>query len=360
MKIGILTFHCAANYGAVLQSYGLQQTLKRMGHDVAVLNYRPDFLIRPYKPVRVFLPISRTRDTIRALISSPIRASRNRMFSRFIEDKINIIPFESVNDLDVIVFGSDQIWSHKIPYGQFDTTYFSDFKHKSNLRKIAYAASAGDSERFEQNADDTIKKLLRTFDAISVREAQLLEVINKFNLKSEPQLVLDPVLLAGRDCFDKLTQRELAPQEPYVLTFSLDYSPETSKLGKHIAASMGIRNIDMVSDYESVIQRQVIQTATVEKFLSLIKFAQHIVTTSFHGTAFSILFNKQFTTLGFSESHCERMRALFNILGVHNKIQLTNEHLQKAEEIDYNIVSQKLKEAQLRSERFIIESMRSE
>ena len=152
MKIGILTFHCAVNYGAVLQTYGLCQCLQRMGHEVYVIDYRPAYLLKPYKVFSLNRFIAQrcqpiAKRVLRELLAIPTRLSRQVKFRHFITRNIPLVQLDlqhKKHDFDAFVFGSDQIWNPYIT--QLDPVFFAEAPVFKDAKRITYAASAGSPE----------------------------------------------------------------------------------------------------------------------------------------------------------------------------------------------------------------------
>ena len=149
MKIGILTFHCAHNYGAVLQCYATQEFLRGKGYDVEVINYRPYYLLHPYqlfnyRRVLCKNPIRLIKKFIQELLLFPVRYKRWRAFEGFINEQLqlgSVVTNKLPIDCDVYLIGSDQVWNPKITNG-FDDVYFAQFPFaKAKKRYVAYAAS---------------------------------------------------------------------------------------------------------------------------------------------------------------------------------------------------------------------------
>lgn len=330
MKIGILTFHCAANYGAILQSYALQETLKKLGHEVFILDYRPMFLISPYKAFNIRR--KSFKELIRAFLVTPKRYKRLCQFRKFEKENLNLCPFEDYDSMDAIVVGSDQVWSSVLNYGNFDRTYFLDFPLNSHIRRISYAASAGSSEQFEKALDRGILDNIKNFESISVREKSLGQVLKKHIPTVDPVEVLDPVLMAGKEPFMRFIDKTLVPNQKYVLAFFLGYNPEIAEYGQLIATRHNAILINIASMSESF-GHGIRETLSIPQFLSLIYFAEHIVTPSFHGTAFSILFQKSFTSVGLSKEHSERSRSLLKKIGLEDNFVLLSKSTEETGQI---------------------------
>ena len=185
MKIGILTFHNAHNYGAVMQAYALRTKLREMGQDAVILNYRNQTIENSYLPWRECryeqADWSVQWDKFNAFIEGVL-----------LEGHTSEIKFENLKRLaiDCFICGSDQIWNSWLT-GGLDGAYFLDFE--TNAKKISYAAS-----KYTFEITDTEKKYfsdsLADFSAVSVREAGLAESLLK-NCQINARTVLDPVLL---------------------------------------------------------------------------------------------------------------------------------------------------------------------
>lgn len=357
MKIGILTFHCALNYGALMQTYGLQEYLKRAGHEVSVIDYRPDYLLRPYKifPWRWEAALSVVRNLlflVRAIWVFPIRMKRKKGFARFTEKYIHLCPMnfvDSTSDFDAFVFGSDQIWNPQITKG-FDRIYFGHFPAAKGKRLVVYAASAGNVEHVKSNEKEFLS-LLSSYTAISVREKSLADFINKQVEVKQAEVVVDPVLLAGRTVFEAIASKEKAGKG-YLLVFQLSYDVTftTRRIAESIAKARGLEIVELVSSTESLKNRQLVETASPECFVSFFRDASYVVTTSYHGTVFSILFEKNFTVVDSSAS--ERMANLLSALDLNERL-VKNEKDVIFDKIDYRTVNKCLEKMRSVSETFL-------
>lgn len=347
MKIGILTFHCVHNYGAVLQTYCLQEVLKNMGHEVYVIDYRPKYLTKPYKIFQYDSTyfgsnLARYKGFLRACLVTPIRWKRNWAFSQFIHNHLNLYPLDlndESNDFDAFIFGSDQIWNPKIMNG-FDKVYLGDFPAAKRKKLIAYAASAGSISNFSGEDTDYFLSRLQCFDQVTVREKSLAEYINqKTSISSE--VVFDPVLLAGPTVLHKLLNtkkvKEQSQKQPYLLLFQIIRNDDLTSYAVAVAKSKGLKLIEIATMYESLFNNNLKQTVTVELLLSYFINATYIITTSFHGTVLSILFNKQFNTISLNKSTDERALSLLKQLHLSDRMLKINEKT-SSNLIDYNTI----------------------
>lgn len=331
MKIGILTFHCAANFGAMLQAYGLQTVLKEMGHDVSIIDYRPAFLFQPYK-IFERSPFSggwkrfiHPRTLLYDYQTSYIKWRRKKSFERFEKQWFTPLEMSEVNRLDAVIVGSDQIWNPRITANGFDKTYFLPSPPFSRHQlKISYAASAGKTQFFIGEIDDQTVSLLKDFSAISVREKSLGSAVEKI-IGCHTPVVADPVLLGGREIFNRFINADLIPSRPYILYFSLVHQREQYEDFKQIGCHYpDHKAITLFSQSVLANDSDVICTASIERFISLIAGADYIVTSSFHGSAFSILFGKQFISIGDSINNTERLQELLNELGIGERLLIEN------------------------------------
>lgn len=344
MKIGIFTFHCAVNYGAVLQTYCLQEVLKSMGHEVFVIDYRPKYLIDPYK---VFVYNSRScvsylakcKGLLRACLVAPIRWKRNRAFSKFIDCYLNLYQLDlndESNDFEAFIFGSDQIWNPKITHG-FDRVYLGDFPAAKGKKLISYAASAGSISNFSGENIDYFLSRLQCFDKITVREESLADYINS-KLPITSEVVFDPVLLAGRHVLEILFDKNKKISSSYLLLFQIGRNDKISNYAIRLAKAKNFKIVDIITSSESLFNLNIKQTLSLNELLLSFKNASYVVTSSFHGTVFAILFNKQFNTISVNDSIDERALSLLKELHLSDRmLHIENEPLSSL--IDYDAIN---------------------
>lgn len=359
MKIGILTFHCAQNYGALMQTYGLQEYLKSKGHEVEVIDYRPEYLLALYRTFRWHwrhdLSVKQNLFfLLRDILVSPIRMKRKRGFTRFIAKHINLCPMDVTSRgtaFDAFVFGSDQIWNPRITNG-FDDIYFGRFPAADGKLTVAYAASVGKVEHVEPDEQVFISRLT-SFSVLSVREKSLADFIDKRMSGRHVEVVIDPVLLAGRSVFEKIASAEEAAKD-YLLVFQLSYddaSLATRRIAKAIAEEKKLKVIELVSFRESIRNnRQLLTTAPPEQFITIFMNASYVVTTSYHGTVFSILFEKDFTVVDTANS--ERMVNLLSALSLEKRMASDEKDVVSGK-IDYTKANKRLENLRAHSRFFL-------
>ncbi|MDP4276047.1 MAG: polysaccharide pyruvyl transferase family protein [Bacteroidota bacterium] len=337
-KIGLLTFHFPINYGAVLQTYGLYSFLKNNGYDIEIVNYYPDEHMRRYnyyhKPGSVREMIYYIVKTV-FITDHLLRKKRFRTFSashfkltkryREVED----IPF----NYDCILTGSDQVFNFEYPD---NLIYFQPFPKKENQKKIAYAPSFGVSE-FSENLKKLIREYVVDFDAISCRENDGAAFLSEIVGKPVPQ-VLDPVFLLNKEEWSLLCPKRLI-KEDYIFIYDLDGKKSLIDIAKAINKNNN-KLVILSSDPISKIRNEYndvdvfINSAGVETYVNLIKYASAVVTDAFHGTAFSLIFQRPFYTYIALEKTASRITSLLTNLGLENRIVHKETPLSEIKEVD--------------------------
>lgn len=331
MNISILTHPLGANYGGILQAYALSTYLREIGHNPIVLNRQSNLplLHRIIKSVLVFFHHPRYHNP------------RYKYLKKFVKEKIKyssplstsnqLSSFIKKNKIDAVIVGSDQVWRTDFAMG-YGYNYFLDFV--SDIKRISYAASFGLSGwKYTKEQTNRIEVLLAGFSAVSVREDEGV-VLCRENLNIEATHVLDPTLLLHASDYDTITSKRLI-DEDYVFVYWL--GPEDSKL----------RALEKIIDNK----RKIIDISLrgkeplmpIESWLSYIKYADFVVTDSYHGCVFSILFNKQFRMSSNDSGGNGRLESLFKMLQIdtqHNQLDYLriNNILDIEREKSYNFI----------------------
>lgn len=328
-RIGILTFHVAHNYGAMLQAYALPTVVKKMGFQCEVIDYR-----FPY--IDSWSRIERWSDLVEKygilwggmrFVNRLIHGyySKRNMHINFDSFERNIIPhsetvYKSKTELnnmpyDVILFGSDQIWNSALTDGIAEE-YIGGFECLYGTRKIAYAASCGTSD-FQEESRKVYYDHLKDFCAIGVREEsfQKMLVSNGYDAKC----VLDPTLLLTVDDWKRIIPEDKKPYScNYLLLYAFDEDEKIYDLTREYAKKHGYQIVVVAYKEKSVMNGMTVRTDCGPlEFLSLFWNAKHVITTSFHGTVFSILFHKNFHCIPHPEYHA-RTDSLLDMLELKN------------------------------------------
>lgn len=355
MKIGILTYHRAINYGAILQAYALQTYLKGRGYDAKIIDYWPDYHKQIYKlwSWKIFKSYkwtSKIKYTIYAILKSIRFHIKKRKFEFFIGHNLDITQEKK---FDIVIYGSDQIWrkQHYLDnHSDYNPTYFGNGLVYTNF-KISYAASMG---KLNDSPADIkyLKNNLTNFSAISVREKDLFDLLKDI-VKIEVVHVIDPTLLVEKNVWDKLLSKyQLSmPKKKYILYYRLHPNTRSDKATKEIANEMGLA-IKIVNGTPEPFHyaKKYEETASVEDFLWLMQNADFVVTTSFHGLAMAIQYNKQFYAFTYKRTH-NRLQSLLNSLNIRNR--LNPNYICINDTIDYELVNKTLKCERNKSSRWL-------
>lgn len=378
MKIGIHTHPLYTNYGGLLQAYALQTVLKKMGHEVLTIdrsiNETPLYL-------RILSMVKRWFTNVFFRKSIPIRvwltANETKIISqhtyRFIKEHINLTEqIDTIKKFQLLktygfeayIVGSDQVWRPSITPGV--THYFLDFLNKSDkVKRIAYAASFGVSNwEFSSNQTIQCAILAKQFHAISVREDSAISLCKEY-LGVDAIQVLDPTLLLKKEDYIKLVKKDnISKSKGSLLTYILDKSSENSKIVQAISQELGLEPFSVMpkkrfsetgsKNIEDCIFPPV--TEWIRGFMD----ADFVVTDSFHGTAFSIIFNKPFISIGNTGRGLTRFKSFLKIFELEERLILSFSEFTTAKinaEIDYVRINQILKEQQQQTFNFITESL---
>lgn len=293
MKVGILTFQYADNYGAILQAYALKNTIEKQGNsDVEIINY----VKKNCKEAYDISPFStkNPKSFLKRMLLFPRKYTQRKKFENFRKEHLGFggKPSESINSdkYDFVVVGSDQVWSSPIT-GSDLNYYVPNITADSKNHKISYAASANDGFP-EKEKKNEIGKYLSDFKAISVREEQLkATMINSFGIDAE--VVCDPVFLRTREEWSTISVKPKGIPEKYILVYMLAVNPRLDDVAKRLNVEKGlpIFTIHPTCKRMSKVGKLCSNVGPME-FIWMIKNASYIVTNSFHGLAFSTIYSK--------------------------------------------------------------------
>lgn len=284
MKVGILTFHEADSYGAVLQAYALQQTLSGMGADSEFVQIRMPRTEAPAQSVTGAAAVFARRMQAES-------KKREALFADFRQAHMHISrtyqPADPIdNDYDCFIAGSDQIWNFRIPGA--DARYFLPFAKPE--KRYSYAASFG-ADALPEKAKIWAAHQLSQFESISVREESGCQIVKELTGR-EAQVCLDPTLLPDRADWEALTQQETG--EPYVLLFLLKYDEALAAKAREEAEKRGVQLRVITAAFMPQMGMNAWNTTGVTDWLSAIRNARCVYTNSFHGMVFSMIFSRSF------------------------------------------------------------------
>lgn len=291
MKIGILTYHRAHNFGAILQAMATRYVIQKLGHEAYFVDYWPEYHAKRYelKGPSVLSIIRHPIRYIQFLRSKDNKLARINCFDEFI--KTNIDPFckPISEEYDVVLYGSDQIWRKQRELNDFNEIYFASSQIKTKKR-ISFAASTDKLPQIEDY--DKYKKLLNNFDAISVREDELFNICEKLGYTVSK--LIDPTFLLDKDEWIKLLDIKKTNEDPYVLYYIMKQGVFDLN---NIKDFCNKKNLKLKVLHGYMIDKddeENISIADPREMVSLIYNADYVITTSFHGLAFAINMEKQF------------------------------------------------------------------
>ena len=298
MRICTITCQNADNHGARLQCYALVRHFQKQGHDVLVIDYRPDYMRGPrlwYWPgasikrwAKLFLQIP---DRIRAV-------RRHQCFDNFSKKYIPLTRiYNSIDELrqdppeaDMYIAGSDQIWNTTFRNGT-DPGYYLDFGGKS-VRRESFAASFA-TESLKSGSDVFVREQLKKFDKITVREQSALKILEYLGFEGSQQE--DPVFLLSTSEWDEVSDGT-GVGERYVLVYDFYLGNDIHTAAKKIAKEKDLKIYNISHSPLSYADKNFIYSGP-ETFVSLIRNASYLISNSFHGTAFAMIYDIPFKVL---------------------------------------------------------------
>lgn len=360
IKIGILTLPFNANYGGILQTYALQKYLQKQGYEVIHI-YR-DF---PEKNAVSMI----VKDGIKFLLGRTIRNRIKRLYTfrfykKYVSPRTNRIrtmsDFKSLNKYNIttIIVGSDQVWRRSCIYGDLKMNYFLDFAEEG-INRMTYAASFGvDFWEYDDAETKAIKGLIQKFSAVSVREKSGRSLCKEY-LDIDAQYVIDPVmLLSSKDYLSLIEEEKARPSNGDCLVYLLDATEEKRAIVGDIASKL---NYETYSVNDDVVRWGMQIKPPVTSWLRGFYDSKFVITDSFHGCVFSIIFNKPFLVIG------NEMRGIARFVSVLDDFDLSGrmilgsngDYLSRAvEPIDWDKTNRKLESRRSEANLFLKSSIK--
>lgn len=350
MKIKTITCHKVNNHGANLQAVALMHYLEDLGNDVEIIDYFPEYF-KHFRPLYCGTPKYAANPVTRfAYICAKFpgrlksyleykKSDRKKNFEAFRDKYYRLTDtYESFEELkanppkaDLYIAGSDQIWNTMMNNGK-DPAYYLQFAPK-NTTTATYAASFSVSEIPDELKEQT-KKYIKSIDFVSVREKSALKILDDLGILNG-QAVLDPVFLLEKKQWSKI-ESNIKLDDEYVLVYDFEGSDEVKKFAVKYAQK---HNLKIYSLYKNEYCDKSFENFGPDVFLSLIKNAEFIVSNSFHATAFSLIYEKEFAVIKRQEGINSRMVDLLESVGIDDRIV---DSYQEFNAIDFNLVKEKL------------------
>lgn len=379
-NIGIITFHFANNYGAFLQCYALQTKLSALGFCVSVIDYRPSYHAVKYSAWKNPFTLAYNswlkhqnkklvrriqlwlRAFARGLLANLLGTDRKeaRVFRLFIGKTLHLTrrypTLRSLRKdpppLDVYICGSDQVWNPDLMNGSFDLAYFLDFG-VDKIRRVAYAVSIKKTLDSAQTSE--LASLFWNLDAISLREEN--ETVNTI-LGHTVQICVDPTLLIDAYEFENILA---APPMAgsYIFVYGMETTDEMQSAVADVAEALQLSVINgSPARVRLTIPAKSVRDYTPGEFLAYVKNASFVVTNSFHGTIFSIIYQKSFFTVPHS-TRGNRMVELLHKLDLGDRLLLKQQICEDTclAKINYDHVREKLVQLREESLKYLLESL---
>ncbi len=335
MKAGILTFNETLNFGAALQAYALQETIDSLGHKAEIIDYTNEFIENNEKNNTKLSP----KMMVRKIVMGRGLKRKEKAFKEFEKNNMSfgmLLDEQNIDKInnyyDKFITGSDQVWNMHITDN--DWNFFLDFVN-DNSKKISYAPSFGDRE-FPKECFKKADEMFKSFRSLSVREESGKNRIKEIS-GCDSQVVVDPTLLLSKEEWEKRVTF-VPPIKNYILVYIPHNKKAVFDFVKKLSKKTGLPVVYLSISPKIQLGVKTIYDSSPDEFVGWIKNADYVVTGSFHGTAFSLNFEKQF----YYESKNSKSR-------VSNLVKLTgteNRSISKGDfdsVIDYNKVTPKLK-----------------
>lgn len=332
MKVGIITM-VSDNYGNRLQNYALQEVLLELGNNVETLH-------NPWNDKegsRSNCILSITKKIIFFITKKPERYGRRIKFDYFNKKNIYFSKFwiNKTQDkkiassyYDLFICGSDQVWNSEAK--EITGKYFADFAESK--KRASYAASFGIDDVIESRKEE-FSSYLNGMKYISVREERGIKIVKDLTGKKAIQHI-DPTLLLTAEKWEEIATKSLVPYEKYIFCYFLG-KPSTNLLNKlkEYQIKNNINTFILCNDLNSMGNN-----VGPSDFIALIQNAEFILTDSFHGTVFSILFHKPFFTYsrnGVKKNMDSRITSLLNLLKLNNRFENYEFDMKEIYDIDF-------------------------
>ena len=361
IKSATITFHCSYNYGSALQAYALQRFLEDNGIENEIIDYRSkDF--DQYRLIPNSVSKKCAKQFLRTLCFFPQYMKRKSSFQSFLHNTLKCTnrvyrDWKDLKELgekyDAYICGSDQIWNMDCTKG-VNPAFFLEFVSEGR-KKIAYAPSLAKG-KFKKDYSEDLRRALKGFDAVSVREESTIPFIQSLTDK-KVTAVLDPTLLLPADSYS-LKKPEMLDEEEYIFVYMLGYEEELLSYCRQLSKKYSLP-VFYITDIERIKYRRELTGkdvfgATPEEFLYYIAHAKYILTTSFHATAFSILFQKQFCTLHRKHTKARTVSLLEN-LGISDREYCPGFIMDKP--VNYEEVKHKLEALKQESVHYLLDAL---
>lgn len=347
MKIGILTFSRAHNFGAILQCFALQQTLKDLGHEVLVIDYKQPFIEsnnRPFMWSVFFCKMLNPRLFCRYIKSIVPRFLSEKRFDsfkkRFVLCTMPCTETSIPKDYDAYLIGSDQVWSIDCT-SKYDSVLWGQFKRNRNTKLFSYAISTN-LKSLKTINESSWSEILNEFSNLSFREKSTSDYI-KHRTNRNVDVNIDPTLLLDRNAWNRIIDSKIQ-DEKYILVYEVRKISGKEKTllsyATQLASRMKCTVVNLTYDYSP------------QEFVSLFYHATYVITSSFHGSVFGLIFNKPMSVVCLGDGHDDRYVNLLKSVGAESALMSIDEEINE-KTIDYKLANEKLMKLRMSSIQYL-------
>lgn len=366
MKISIITLHAVANYGSALQSYATQCIFDGMGLHTEIVDYRRKAIL-PETTWGIFRnPEYSALMKLKLALIQPSSRKGREIFDRFLKTNIRMTDrlytqdedfVEHPIEADIYCTGSDQVWNTGW-HNEIPAPFFLNYAPEGKKR-IAFSASFG-KEKLDEWEKPGILEYLKKYSAISVREKSAVDIINVLDGGVKVERVLDPTLTVEPEVWYKLAAEDRIVKEKYILVYQLNNNKAFDRYAKQLAAKKKLKLIRLCTRYDQLRKTGYgIVLPKVEEFLSLIRDAEYVVTDSFHGTAFCLIFHKRFVDI-YPGLYSTRLESILELTRLKcRKLEDYDDFSLIDRPIDYTAVDEIMKKERKHTLQFLEEAIHS-
>lgn len=335
-KAVISTFNNSDNnYGALFQACALSSFLQKLGYDAYNVTILNRSTAAKSKKTKLKLLMKR----VLLLPKKSLIDKRKQKCRQFAKDTQKQLVYNNLCELhnnppkaDIYISGSDQVWNPVLIHDDFFLNYAPE-----GTKKISYAASMG-HETIPKKNEKIFADYIAAYDSISVREDNMIPIISKYTDK-EIFHNIDPVFLKTREEWSALAQPyKNLKYDKYILVYAIEWSDAYNHQLKELKKKTSLPVISLnMGNIKKISADQVIYDSSPNEFLYLLSKAEYVVSTSFHGTAMSVIYNKKFMIFSGNDKPT-RIESLFRYLGINSRNSVDN----AIREIDYDRVNSKI------------------
>lgn len=351
MKISLITVHGYRNYGSVLQTYATQEKFKEYGAETEVVNYvREDSNDKNFTKWLIERTLGNSKNLAKKLVYTAIISKSIKKFAKicdsFLKEKVQLSRelcyhfndiINNIKESDIYCTGSDQVWNVNANNGILPA-YYLEFAPK-NKRCISYASSFGTSQ-FTSKQLEEMKPYFKKYKYLSLREHYGIKLLNEMGYEAD--FVLDPTMVVDKNFWSKLFETNPVKGK-YILIYQLNTNKRMDEYAKNVQRITGLPIIRIGTRYDHVLRcGKTLCFPSVGEWLTLFNDAEYVLTDSFHGTAFSINFNKQFLCFSPKNFSDRLIDILENFSLTDQMISDYNDFEKIKNKINYKNVNEKL------------------